>query len=435
VWNIYLTTMASQKTPKRLYSDVSPGDTHSNDDKSEEIQTWPKVLVLESTDTLLTLSKLSPFVIQKTLQGCVGTVTDVKKLRTGVIVVEIQREGQAKSLLSLTTFASVPIKVTPHRSLNSCKGIIRSYDLAQLDEAELLQELKSQGVTGMRNIFQKRDGQTKKTNTIILTFGSRVLPKTIKAGYLNIPVDQFIPNPLRCFKCQKFGHHVSTCRQEAKCAKCGLGDHGTEPCTNPAKCINCSGNHPAFFNTCPVWQKEKEICKIKTTQNVTYPEARKILTSRTPFDTNSCSYARVAAQGTRTVSVGTQTDIVACKCPQRPILPADSVEATSLKTRDSQTDKNRPTTSFSQHSNKNSGSANKPGSRRTESLSPSKVAERGRTLSNNNQKQQGRPPKGSDDPIQLHNRFGDLEDVEYMDSSGQPPKSGKPNLVKIHPPL
>ena len=43
-------------------------------------------------------------------------------------------------------------------------------------------------------------------NTLILTFNSLKIPESLKICYLNILVSQFVPNSLRCYKCQKFGH-------------------------------------------------------------------------------------------------------------------------------------------------------------------------------------------------------------------------------------
>src|SRR5206468_9484035 len=96
--------------------------------------------------------------------------------------------------------------------MNSCKGVVRSYDLAQTSEAELLSELASQNVTHVQPIFITRDNQKKRTNTLIVTFGQSVLPKFITAGYLKVPVDIYYPSPLRCFNCQQFGHHRATCK-------------------------------------------------------------------------------------------------------------------------------------------------------------------------------------------------------------------------------
>ena len=74
---------------------------------------------------------MSPFVLDKVLQGWVGTVKSVKKLRSGVLLVEVTRETQATKLLTLELILDLEVHVSPHRSLNSCKGVVRSYELAQ----------------------------------------------------------------------------------------------------------------------------------------------------------------------------------------------------------------------------------------------------------------------------------------------------------------
>ena len=43
-----------------------------------------------------------------------------------------------------------------------------------------------------------------KTNTHILTFNTSKISESLKVCYLNIPVSQVVPNPLRCYKCQRF---------------------------------------------------------------------------------------------------------------------------------------------------------------------------------------------------------------------------------------
>ena len=60
------------------------------------------------------------------------------------------------------------------------------------------------GVTGVTRIKVRRNNELLPTNTF-------VLHPSIKAGYLNIPVEPFIQTPLRCFKYQRFGHVQNRC--------------------------------------------------------------------------------------------------------------------------------------------------------------------------------------------------------------------------------
>jgi hypothetical protein len=257
----------------------------------------------------------------------------IKKLRSGVLLVEVGREAQAVSLQRLTMIASIPITVTPHRSMNSCKGVVRSYDLAQMNEAELLSELQSQNVTEVRGISVTKDGMRRRTNTTILTFAQPSIPCSLKAGYLSVPVEQYFPNPLRCFKCQKFGHHQSLCKHPAACARCGQAAHGDDPCTGPPHCINCSGAHSTFDKACPKWLHEKEITKVKVSNNISFPDARKIVEGRQP--TQGRSFAAVAAKKV-SKSMGTQTEVVHCTCQGRPAsvsgLPASPTRDMQLQT-------------------------------------------------------------------------------------------------------
>ena len=39
---------------------------------------------------------------------------------------------------------------------------------------------------------------------------------SIKAGYLNIPVEPYVPNSLSCFRCQKYGHGQNTCHNKMR---------------------------------------------------------------------------------------------------------------------------------------------------------------------------------------------------------------------------
>ena len=90
----------------------------------------------------------------------------------------------------------------------------------------------------------KRDNKFIHTNTYIMTFELPVIPPKIKIRYTVKMVEQFIPNPLRCYKCQKYGHHQDKCNGKSVCGKCGQKDpnHSIEECKNTHRCINCGGD-------------------------------------------------------------------------------------------------------------------------------------------------------------------------------------------------
>ena len=159
---------------------------------------------------------------------------------------------------------------------------MRCKELSLCSIAEIHDGLKSQGVTDVKRISVRRNGEIRTTSTYILTFSSPDLPHSVKIGYISAKVDLYIPNPMRCFKCQQYGHQISRCPRGPICAKCGTDeeDHSYNTCSNTLKCTNCKGSQAAFSREYPIWKEEKEILNIKYTKNVSFPEARQHVKQR-----------------------------------------------------------------------------------------------------------------------------------------------------------
>ena len=85
----------------------------------------------------------------------------------------------------------------------------------------------------------------------VLTIKGQTIPKRINIGYLKKETRPYIPNPQRCFQCQKFGHTKNSCKGKAVCAGCGGEGHNLDDCQNEPKCVNCQGDHVAISRDCP----------------------------------------------------------------------------------------------------------------------------------------------------------------------------------------
>ena len=66
--------------------------------KVTSFKTWPRFLIIGSTDEGA-LRKLSPFAINKGLQGLAGNLKSVKKLRNGTLLVECATDSHSRNLL------------------------------------------------------------------------------------------------------------------------------------------------------------------------------------------------------------------------------------------------------------------------------------------------------------------------------------------------
>ncbi|GFX10892.1 putative RNA-directed DNA polymerase from transposon BS [Trichonephila clavipes] len=82
----------------------------------------------------------------KAIQGIGGDPKSVKKLRSGDLLLETVSALQTKSFLLAKTFLDCPLKASPHKSLNSSRGVISEPDLICTPEAEILEGFSGQGV-------------------------------------------------------------------------------------------------------------------------------------------------------------------------------------------------------------------------------------------------------------------------------------------------
>lgn len=373
--------------------------SHSNkrsrplESDEEQINAFERFIVVKSKDQEKPLKSLSVFIIEKSLEGSIGHPKSVKFLGSGDLLVETASEKQTNGLLKCTHLFGVEIEATPHKSLNSSKGIIRDPNLKNSSIEEITENLKSQGVSYVRRVSIKRQGSTIQTNTYIVTFNRPKPPTSLKIFYSSVKVDTYIPNPLRCFHCQKFGHHENNCRNTPICHKCGQGaSHHPDNCTNPVKCANCGKDHVASSNLCDIWKKEKEIIKIKTLQNKSYPEAKKLyeqLVNPLKSYASIVTKPQTAEKGVQTDDKSTQTE-----CPKETITISD-----------------KPKSNVPHHERKTIVN----------------------TSIEKKQPKSGRAPKGSKDPINLYNKFGALEEMDLAVVNDRPPADPDPSGKSIPP--
>ena len=122
-------TKPNQKNTKlkRLHAE-------SDSDNDSDQTLFPKFIVLESMeDTPIT--KLSPFIIEKTLNSFIKAKS-IKKLINNTLLIEVEKNFFSDLLLKQKYFYNLKIKAYPHNTLNSSKGVVRSPDLSlcTLDE-------------------------------------------------------------------------------------------------------------------------------------------------------------------------------------------------------------------------------------------------------------------------------------------------------------
>ena len=218
-------------------------------------------VVVKPCDEGVSFRSINVFWPQKQIAAICGADAQVaiEAPGNGTLVIKTNSRKATKALLKTTKFCNKQVSITLHTSRNTSKGTVFAQELRHMTEEEIHADLKGDEVTHIRRITSFRDGQRRDTSLLVLTFDTTTLPEKINIGWLRKEVRVFIPNPLRCFKCQRFGHGSSSCRQTARCQRCGDSPHDGSDCKTPLKCLSCgSEDHSVSSTQCPIWKKEKK---------------------------------------------------------------------------------------------------------------------------------------------------------------------------------
>ena len=227
----------------------------------------------------VTLTKLNPWKLQKSLNRIAGELENVDYIKSGALLATCRDMDQVKKWLKTKCIQfsedlNIAISVTVALTGQSVQGKIY---IPQNDDYEnsiedLLEQLRPQGVINIRKFYH--DSEKSHIPLYVVTFFNEMLPKYIKVGYRRLTIDQYVPQPLKCIKCFQYGHHKNSCRNKTRCRRCGGLDHLTETCTQSAICPSCKGPHEAFNKECPTQIKEVKIAELKAKKKISYQDAR-----------------------------------------------------------------------------------------------------------------------------------------------------------------
>lgn len=267
--------------------------------KLDNLAEGPKFLVINRSDENKTMATVSAFLISKCIKSVAGEIKSHSRLADGTVLLQTHTLKQAQQLVKLTRLdINTNITIKEHTRLNQSKGFVLSHEFKILSDDEIINELKSQHVIGIkRNKFRNDKGEETESGSYIITFSTTVAPQFLYVAWERIVVREFIPAPLRCFVCLKLGHHSSICEKEGKqkvCINCAESVHTIpgEKCNNTPKCVNCDGDHQSLFKKCPKYIKEQTIQKIRVQENVGFRQAIAIYNERQPRQQNS-TYADI----------------------------------------------------------------------------------------------------------------------------------------------
>lgn len=151
--------------------------------------------------------------------------------------------------MNVTSVGGVPVSAKC-KTLASFRARIEQVSMAFSTE-EIVAELAAVGVVSAHKYpYMGARGSLSQKGKILLVF-DRPPPPSVFLGYRSHAVTMEIAKPLKCFNCQRLGHHSSRCSLPRACKRCGKPGHLMANCTNQPQCVNCRGPHAAGSKECP----------------------------------------------------------------------------------------------------------------------------------------------------------------------------------------
>ena len=255
----------------------------------EEIK-WRQVLIEFDRNQDLQLENMSDTVLARKAKDAINTVWVISPkpgmdvpavkaavlLRNGGLLLEMNKAEDAKWLREETNRKKILDNIGTGASIKDrTYQVIVQFIPIQFDpqNEESLRHVESSNGLKPKTIMKaewvkpvkdRREGQKVATARIYLKDANTA--NTILSTNVYIRDKKVIPKkprkePIRCLKCQMFGHKRRHCTvTEARCARCARR-HETEECITlqrDFKCSNCGGQHPSYNRDCPAFEDKCE---------------------------------------------------------------------------------------------------------------------------------------------------------------------------------
>lgn len=244
---------------------------------------------------------LNQYLVRKEISRITKNWSKFSRTREGHIILKIQGEKDIEEIKRTTRLGMWEVKVAKDEYKNTVKGVIYSRDLVHLTDEEVYQALDGWCIDNRKNLRVKEvyvpkkytstreDRNVGNTNIninikqgegtnrgqnedskgvprpfglVIVTFDALSRPATIGYGFDTLKVRKYVPNPMRCRKCQALGHTHKRCTSAPRCQTCGRLDVENHTCEGEF-CINCNAEgHLPSNRACRsylIWKEYEEI--------------------------------------------------------------------------------------------------------------------------------------------------------------------------------
>ena len=269
-----------QSRPKRSRYRLDPTLVHF--DHLFGAENWSRFLVLK-TGSPITAAKLEHIL----LTTHASRDMSFRPIRANEWLIETTTKAQSEKYQSLSQINGVEVTVTKHDQLNSIQGTVVLPQMLNEDgipERLTLLESLQKRYPNVQDIeiyeIKQRKDPTKKLRIAKIKFEGQDLPQDIKIEGQKREIRPFVPKPLQCRRCSKYGHTDKRCLNSEICAYCGSSEHQTKWNCGTAQCSNCGQNHHARSKECIFYIYNTELKLLVSRTGMSIQEAKLELKAR-----------------------------------------------------------------------------------------------------------------------------------------------------------
>lgn len=218
---------------------------------------------------------LNPIKMTSEIKTTIGSVTGAKMLRGGKLLITCKDESQRDKALKMKYLGGKKVMTRLFKEKQWLSGVINGVPF-DVSMEQLKQNISGGNVKEAVRLKGFRNGVKEESLSVMIRFDGNILPDRVYLGYISFPVRVYVPPPIRCFNCQRYGHIAAACRGKKRCGVCG-GEHEYGHCEEGVKpkCCNCGGDHKAAYGGCEVRKRAAEVQQIRIKQGISYAEALK----------------------------------------------------------------------------------------------------------------------------------------------------------------
>lgn len=239
-----------------------------------------KKIVREASKVILTFRRedehlqVSSIALSRELKKKIGEVEMAQVLRDGNLLVICKTDEQKEKALQVESIWKK--MVSERRVLGErrvVRGVITGIPVDE-DLERLKRSISGAEVSRVKRLQRTVNGERLDSLSVLLEVQGNALPERVRVGCMSFPVRAYVPPPLCCYKCQRYGHIAEACKGRQRCPNCG-GEHRYEECEEreQLKCCNCGGQHRVTFGGCEVRKTAVEVEHVKAVNNLSYAEA------------------------------------------------------------------------------------------------------------------------------------------------------------------